>query len=377
MFTGDSARGADNLLVLLYQLAHRQQENFTTDSFAHLLQHLVVQEPLAAEQLLDWLTGSDLFSTRDSDQPLWIHTQAYTEEHGIPDLRIDADDLCVIVEVKLGSWLTLGQVEPYAKELARSGRPARALVGLTGYKPPNPLSDGERERTWDDLGLVVRTWGELGSRLLVETTCPKSPVTTYLVDQFIGLLNYLHLMPFRVRSPLSEELQAHREWAEKNPEQPAVTRTRLNSLERLAVMQHTDDLRNLLLQMRSVLDGAPDVTSCRFDSGPGMAEPWIGFNFNGMAYFFYVPLGQPERITLQRYGGFDSRSFDGSLGVLQPPAPGRPTRWRCTLDLSEDEGRFFSLVEVEQEKMLSDFFGEAFGFAERLLPESPAGGDRD
>lgn len=37
----DPRRINDNLLVVLYRLAHRQQENFATESFAHLLQHLI------------------------------------------------------------------------------------------------------------------------------------------------------------------------------------------------------------------------------------------------------------------------------------------------------------------------------------------------
>ena len=38
----------NNLLVQLHNWAHRQDENFTTDSFAHLLSHLVSAAPAVA-----------------------------------------------------------------------------------------------------------------------------------------------------------------------------------------------------------------------------------------------------------------------------------------------------------------------------------------
>ena len=52
----DPRRINNNLLLLLYRLAHRQQENFTTESFAHLLQQLIEREPAVAARVLDWLT---------------------------------------------------------------------------------------------------------------------------------------------------------------------------------------------------------------------------------------------------------------------------------------------------------------------------------
>lgn len=67
----DPTRGPGNLLVLLYRLAPRQQENFTTESFAYLLQHLIDGEPPAAARVLDWLTDKKLhFSQRSSGGPL-------------------------------------------------------------------------------------------------------------------------------------------------------------------------------------------------------------------------------------------------------------------------------------------------------------------
>lgn len=208
-------------------------------------------------------------------------------------------------------------------------------------------------------------------RLRDEARASESELTHHLVDQFAGLLNHLQLLPLQVRPRLSEALNAHRQWAEANPEQPSISRTRVRSIDRLKDMPHTEPLRNLLLQMDSVLARASGVKSCRFDSGPNMAEPWVGFNVNDMAYFFYVSLAEPEKTVLQRYRhGIDPSSFDGSLGGLEPTTPNGVTRWSAKLDLLDPGLAFFDADEVEQEKQVDAFFERAFAFGEGLRPLS-------
>ena len=370
---GGSTPGQDNLLVVLYRLAHRQQENFTTDSLTHLLRHLVEDEPSTAGRVLDWLTDTRWFSSRGSLDNLWIRTQIWAGENGIPDIRIEDEGRYVIVEVKLGSWLTLEQMEAYETELKGSGRTNTKLVALTGSEPPDPLPGVTRMRTWDDLELNVRTWGELGSRLVQETSQSGSEVTKHLASQLAGFLGYLGLMPPPVPGPLFEELKKHRVWAKEHPDEPAVTRTRLRSLDRMREMPHTTSLYNLLQQMRSVLDATSGVETCGLDSAPYWAPPWIGFNINGMKYFFFVRLGEPDRVILQRYrGGVDPESFDGSMGELEPNAPGALVRWYDSLDLMADDGRFFDESRDDQLKQIGDFFTLAFAYAEGLEPQPHA-----
>ena len=47
-----------NLLIQLRRWANRQDENFTTDAFVHLLNHLVTFQPSAAMRVLTHLTGN-------------------------------------------------------------------------------------------------------------------------------------------------------------------------------------------------------------------------------------------------------------------------------------------------------------------------------
>lgn len=307
--------------------------------------------------MLDWLTNSSFFSQRDAGEPPSIRTQAYAAEHGIPDIRIESDDIDVIIEVKLDDGLTFEQANAYAKLLAKGGRRCRALVALTGATPVERLPKGT----------VVRNWGDLGVMLRKETCESSSDLTHHLVDQFVGLLNHLNLMPLQVRSSLSKTLQEHRQWADANSEEPSITSDRIRSIERLSGMPHTEPLRNLLLQMERVLAKASGVKSHRFDSGPNMADSWIGFNVNNWAYFFSVSLDEPERISLERYPhDVDPRSFDGSFGSLAPSTPNGLAQWSTELDLLESGLAFFDADEVEQERKLAEFFERAFAFGERL-----------
>lgn len=130
-------------------------------------------------------------------------------------------------------------------------------------------------------------------------------------------------------------------------------------------MEHTECLGNLLLQMQTVAARNPGVRSCRLGSGTIRVWPWIGFNINGMGYFFYVSLQEPETVYLQRYDAApEPGSFDGSLGELVHEKDAG-IRWRVGLDLSL---RFFEVSEVEQERILDDFFRKAFAYAQGLRP---------
>lgn len=355
----DDGRG---LFSRVYRLAHRQQENFTTEAFVHVLRELMQREPEAAVRFLDWLTQSKIFSTRDGTLPLKVRSQAYTEEHGIPDIRIEAEDLDVIIEVKLGGHLTYEQAEAYARLLDARGAEQTALVALLGGPPISDLPEGT----------VVRTWGELGQQLLTETEESAGPVARYLATELAELLNHLSLMPRAVRSPLSEALEAHQAWAELGPDRPSVLRDRIGSIRRLDGMEHCEPLKNLLLQMEHVLQQHPDVHHPRLDSGPMGPEAWIGFNIDSMQYFFFIGLNEPELLTLDRYlRPVDPASFDESLGELVQPNSAGVTGWRGVLDLADPAVGYFGATQAEQVDIIAHFFRENFAYARQLGSPAP------
>jgi hypothetical protein len=350
----------------VYRLAHRQQENYTTEAFVHVVRELIQRAPESSIRFLDWLTDSDIFSTRDGSRPLKLRSQAYTELHGIPDIRIEGENLDVIIEVKLDAGLTYTQADAYAQQLKAGGAERTALVALLGAPPLTNLPPGT----------VIRTWGAVGQRLLLETSDPEDAVTAYLVSELVELLNHLCLMPRQVRSQLSEALDAHQRWAEANPNRPSVLRNRIGSISRLGEMEHCEPLKNLLLQMEHVLQQHPDIHKFRLDSGPIGPESWVGFNIDRMKYFFFVALNAPETLILDRYlHPVDPVAFDESLGRLIQPNSAGVTGWRDTLDLANPEVGYFGSTQAQQVATLAKFFRESFAYA-RQLPTPGAGTDR-
>ena len=68
---------ADNLFLNLHRWAHRQDENFKTDSLAFLLRQAIAKEPRLAERLLDQLTGMS-WERELSRHPVSVETQHHT-----------------------------------------------------------------------------------------------------------------------------------------------------------------------------------------------------------------------------------------------------------------------------------------------------------
>jgi hypothetical protein len=137
-------------------------------------------------------------------------------------------------------------------------------------------------------------------------------------------------------------------------------------------MEYCDALRDMLLQLEHVLKHAPGVDTYRFDSGPNMATPWIGFNINDMEFFFFLSLNAPELLTLQRFrGGVDPNSFDGSLGELDRRSDGI-VRWRTTLDLADARVGYFEADRAEQVQIITRFFEDGFRYGLALRSQLTA-----
>lgn len=330
-----------NLLVRLHRWAHRQSENFTTEAFTHVLEHLVDAEPNAARDMLEWLTARQITVTQADLRDLDIRTQSHANEHGIPDVRIFGPDLDIVIEVKLDAGLSAAQAMAYRRAQDREGRARRALVGLTGARP-----DG-----LDDVPIVLRTWAELGDKLAA-MSFEELSITAHEVDQLLGLLRYQGLLRApRVDSPLADALEAHRRRLASNPEMRSPLNTRLRSLDRFAEWPELEPLRAHLQQLTEVLLDA-GCTEVRVESGQSGASPWVGLSINQLEHFIHLDLDNPRGLT-----------FTHHRSPLAPGSPQptmgryRPDRgkllWCHDVDLSE-EG-YFEAKASEQVAMLRAF----------------------
>ena len=77
----------NNLLSQLYKWTSRQDENYVTDAFAHLLRHLREHQPSDVIHILSRLTGDRLRVVTEDISEVAITTQV-TTERGRPDLEI-------------------------------------------------------------------------------------------------------------------------------------------------------------------------------------------------------------------------------------------------------------------------------------------------
>src|ERR1700688_2325476 len=121
---------SNNLLLRLHKWAWRQDENFLTEAFAHLLRQLLESEPEAATELLSLLTASFLKVRVEDTRLVEVHTQV-VETEGRPDLELRTAKQQVYVEVKVESEPGAGQLLRYRRLLRQSDAESTLLILLS------------------------------------------------------------------------------------------------------------------------------------------------------------------------------------------------------------------------------------------------------
>ncbi|KAA3646211.1 MAG: hypothetical protein DWQ07_08285 [Chloroflexi bacterium] len=119
-----------NIYSSLNRYATRQEENFLTEAFAHLLELLIEQEPDSASSLLEKIFDLEIGETASA---LHIETQKSFED-GTPDLIISNKDTVVFIEIKHDSQLGHAQLERYLSRLSTLDFRRKQLVLLTRSK---------------------------------------------------------------------------------------------------------------------------------------------------------------------------------------------------------------------------------------------------
>ncbi len=142
------ASAENNLLLRLHKWSWRQDENFLTEAFAHLLQHLLIHEPEAAVRVLKELTNG--FPTLEAGEArsVEVRTQVFSAE-GTPDLQLRTLNQVALLEVKSESDVNPEQLKRYRELLRRSGVPS-TLILLTRYPvtPADPREHADFNVRW-------------------------------------------------------------------------------------------------------------------------------------------------------------------------------------------------------------------------------------
>lgn len=174
---------SNNLLLTLHRWANQQDENFVTDSFAHLLRSLCSSDPEAACNVIEKLTQGVVRPSPNDARLIEVKTQISTE-FGFPDLRIQWPGVCVIVEVKVESEADQSQLARYRRYLATTGAATTCLVFLTRYPvvfdPLHEIPD------FNPRWYMVADWlqAELDAGRIA------TPVGIYVTNQFIDFLRH-------------------------------------------------------------------------------------------------------------------------------------------------------------------------------------------
>ncbi|MBN2465284.1 PD-(D/E)XK nuclease family protein [candidate division WOR-3 bacterium] len=166
-----------NLLVNLHKWVSRQDENYVTEAFAHLVATLLSREPQPALGFIGWLVGAEVGQGFVQAAGVEVVTQMQ-DEGNQPDIRMYAGSAVAYVEVKVESGVDRDQLRRYKEELDRVAQGPRALVLLTRHAVTEDSSGGHPN--------VCRRWHEVAERL--EQLDVSDAVAAYLVGQFLEFL---------------------------------------------------------------------------------------------------------------------------------------------------------------------------------------------
>jgi hypothetical protein len=305
----------DNLLTTLYRWAHRQDENFLTEAFAHLLRRLLSQAPAAASDLLNYLTDNRFVASTDRMAEVKVCTQRHTDL-GTPDIEVRLPEHLVFIEAKDQSGLGNRQLHRYRSLLDRSGTPQTTLVLLTRFLPDSGEADSaDVKLRWygvaEHLGITLKSHRDY------------DPVTRHLIDQFVGFLRSRGMTMDKVTWELAAGLEAF--WN--------------------------------LYEMLGEAITAHHVSVTR-----SVGQEWAGYYMDRKRGWVGITWEAPTRLVFQTaeeatYTGESIRQMPtGRVGPTKNHSTG--LRWFIELDLESEEEHFFARSRASQMQRLEQFVGE-------------------
>lgn len=324
--------GDSNLLVGLSRWASRQDENFLTEAFVHLLRHLIIEESDAAIQLLQLVTGERLAITADDLQAIEISTQT-TNDQGRPDIEIRFGEHLIYVEVKVESGLGDEQLKRYRKALDDSQMPLSTLVLLSRYA----ISEAEVSAVPD----VWLRWFQIGDQLLeqLDHDIIEASESRYLARQLVGFLRSKGMIMDRVGWEMTSGL-----------------RSMLAFIEMLA--EATKDLDIYTRRSAGANFTGFWVTDAR--------NIWVGIRYT-----------EPQSLRFHTYFKINLDDWlELGVGQIEPSVDVEGGQiWCNTLELDSEVVHFFARSRASQQEALKQFIQDSLTMVRRVLDKSGDGPD--
>jgi hypothetical protein len=342
---------SNNLLINLHRWAFKQDENFTTESFVHLLNHLLAYEPQVGLQILKKLTDDFLKLKLPEIAKVQIITQAITDS-GRPDIKISIGNYLVYIEVKVESEINENQLKRYRKVLKGYQDKQTKLIVLSKY----PISSALEIKP----DLAVR-WYQIADWLEMELRSDSiKPLTRFFIEQFIEFLSKQNMVIKKVKSKISESLKSY----QKKVAEYAKALGNMRSMKRLEEIQELRPVYDLMLLMRDALTVLENRVKSRFLSGQHKGG-WMGFGLDSLDYFLSIYYENPDIVVFDTYNfRINQLKFDGKLGKTWQE--GKHLRWMNELNLVSDEFDFFSVTKESQMRILRDFIKQSYNYVQKI-----------
>lgn len=310
----------NNLLISLHGWAHRQDENFVTDSFAHLLRQLLEGDPTVGLDILARLTD-DHFPPADVDvKMIRIRTQV-TGQFGRPDLEIIYANHRILIEVKVDSGLGDDQLGRYLKILGlNTCNTTLILLSRHAVEVDSNIKDQVIAKRWFE----VAHW--LGEHIDAERIV--HPINQFLVRQFAGFMEYRGMTIEKIGPELITGLAAIRNLA---------------GMLELWMIDH------------------------QRTSAPSFGRNWSGFYTPRDTQNYFVGLyhDHPGVLVFETNKMPFNKDAASQLGIGRVlKASG--LKWVNEFPLNDPDDNFFSLLREQQIAKLEQFLSASLEAAEKL-----------
>lgn len=323
----------NNLLLCLHKWAARQNENFLTETLAHLLRYLLLHEAEAAVRLVEKLTHGFIALKSPEARTLEISTQVVLAD-GTPDVRLlRPGKQLAYIEVKAESDLGQAQLQRYRKLLDESGVPATALFVLTRY--PVVLPEGGEQP-------YLLRWYQVAEWIEQERgRYSFQPVSAFLVHQFLEFLGAKNMSMGQVTWELAGGVRA------------------LRTLS--SMLYEAASACGLKAQLRGSADG-------------------LGVYLEGARYWTGVEYEWPEYLIFSLSGRPASKAAADKLGLTVDERKNKhDCTWHREINLESEDVHFFARSKQSQLEWVEQFLKESLALAKQIeLPESsspPVGAD--
>ena len=300
------------LLQTLHRWATAEDENFTTDAFAHLLRLLVSEEPKAAARILARLTGKDCWDSLLQAPPESKRVEIVAQDsgpEGASDIKVTAPGVLIYIEARTGSDVNHDHLCRYRLDIDGAAAVKTALVLLT-RKPVNlaalPVQPDAAVR-WFQVG----EW--LDEELKRASKNENSRVSAYLIRQFTGFLKERGMSVEKVNRQLTEGVRA------------------------------------LVALVQMVAEAAVNCGARRAEVGAAMDLYGYNFNVRNREYWTGISYSEPQILQFEAYGVSRNNAAKMGLGSVKPWKTREKTiyRWCNQLDLGSKRGSLFCQNQVE------------------------------